>query len=184
MTNVAAGVVSATSTDAVNGSQLHGTNELINTVIEGKAGLVQQQTSDGDVTVAKNSGGTTVNVSGTSGDRRLSGVADGRAPNDAATVNQLAGLSNQVGNLDGRINRVENRANAGVASALAAAGLPQAYLPGKSMLSMAGGSWNGETGLALGLSAVSDNGSWVVKGNATTSSRGDFGGSVGVGYQW
>lgn len=184
ITNVAAGVVSATSTDAVNGSQLHGTNELINTVIEGKAGLVQQQTSDGDVTVAKNSGGTTVNVSGTSGDRRLSGVADGRAPNDAATVNQLAGLSNQVGNLDGRINRVENRANAGVASALAAAGLPQAYLPGKSMLSMAGGSWNGETGLALGLSAVSDNGSWVVKGNATTSSRGDFGGSVGVGYQW
>jgi autotransporter adhesin len=67
---------------------------------------------------------------------------------------------------------------------MATAGLPQAYLPGKSMFSLAGGTWRGESGYAMGLSTVSDNGKWVIKGTASGSSRGDYGGSVGVGYQW
>ncbi|MGE8591710.1 MAG: YadA-like family protein [Alcaligenes sp.] len=52
------------------------------------------------------------------------------------------------------------------------------------MFSVAGGAWNGESGYAMGLSTVSDNGSWVLKGTVAGSSRGDYGGSVGVGYQW
>ena len=186
--NVANGEVSATSTDAVNGSQLHASNTNIQNVVDGKAGLVQQQTNNAPVTIANHTGGTVVNMSGTDGDRRITGVANGQADNDAVNMGQLnslgQGMSNQVGRLDGRINKVENRANAGVAAALATAGLPQAYLPGKSMFSLGGGTWNGETGYAMGLSTVSDNGKWVLKGTASSSSRGDYGGSVGVGYQW
>lgn len=121
-------------------------------------------------------------------DKTISNVADGKAPQDAVNVRQLgqatANINNQINHLDRRINKVENRANAGVAAALASAGLPQAYMPGKSMFSMAGGAWNGESGYAMGLSTVSDSGSWVVKGTVAGSSRGDYGGSVGVGFQW
>jgi autotransporter adhesin len=188
ITHVAAGVLSATSTDAVNGSQLYGTNQTVNNIVNGKAGLVQQVTNNAPVTIAKDSGGTVVNVSGQDGDRIISGVADGQAPNDAATVGQLnqlgQGTGQQINRLDDRIDKAENRSNAGIAAALATAGLPQAYLPGKSMFSVGGGTWNGETGYAMGLSTVSDNGKWLVKGTASTSSRGDVGGSVGVGYQW
>ena len=121
-------------------------------------------------------------------DKTISNVADGKAPQDAVNVRQLgqatANINNQINHLDRRIDKVENRANAGVAAALASAGLPQAYMPGKSMFSMAGGAWNGESGYAMGLSTVSDSGSWVLKGTVAGSSRGDYGGSVGVGFQW
>ncbi|WP_454004080.1 YadA family autotransporter adhesin [Alcaligenes sp. Marseille-Q7550] len=133
--------------------------------------------------------GPTINQNGIDmHDKTISNVADGKAPQDAVNVRQLgqatANIQGQINHLDGRINKVENRANAGIAAALATAGLPQAYMPGKSMFSVAGGAWNGESGYAMGLSTVSDNGSWVLKGTVAGSSRGDYGGSVGVGYQW
>ncbi|ARP90686.1 hypothetical protein CAL14_10540 [Bordetella genomosp. 9] len=186
--NVAAGDVSQNSTDAVNGSQLYQTNTTVNNLVEGKIGLVQQQGSSEPITIGGNTGGSIVNVGGTDGDRRISGVADGVAPNDAVTVNQLnsvtQGLDGQFARLNDKIHGVESRANAGIAAAMAMAALPQAYLPSKSMLSLGGATWNGESGYALGLSTVSDNGSWVFKLSGATSSRGDYGGAVGVGYQW
>ena len=121
-------------------------------------------------------------------DQHITHLADGVNDQDAVNVRQLnkatGDLNNRVNQLDNKIDHVDNRASAGIAAALATASLPQAYLPGKSMLSIAGGAWRGESGYAIGLSTVSDNGSWVVKGSATSSSRGDYGGSVGVGYQW
>ncbi|WP_346779020.1 YadA-like family protein [Burkholderia sp. Ac-20384] len=90
---------------------------------------------------------------------------------------QIAGVRNDLQNMDRRLS-------AGVAAAMAMAGLPQAYLPGRSMVALGGGTWRGESGVALGLSTISDNGKWVVKGSASSTSRGDVGGSVGVGYQW
>ncbi|MDO4907800.1 YadA-like family protein, partial [Neisseria sp.] len=126
--NVAAGVVSATSTDAINGSQLHYTNEAINSV-----------------------------------------------------ANYTVNMGNQ---LNQRIDGVEKRSNAGTATAMAVAGLPQAYLPGKSMVAVAGGTYRGESGYAVGYSSISDNGNWVIKGSATGNSRGHYGATAGVGYQW
>ncbi|MCQ9327413.1 YadA family autotransporter adhesin, partial [Neisseria dentiae] len=126
--NVAAGVVSATSTDAINGSQLHYTNEAINNV-----------------------------------------------------ANYTVNMGNQ---LNQRIDDVENRSNAGAATAMAVAGLPQAYMPGKSMVAVAGGVYRGESGYAVGYSSISDNGNWVIKGSATGNSRGHYGATAGVGYQW
>jgi len=133
--------------------------------------------------------GPTINQDGIDmNDKRITNLADGVGDKDAVNVGQLSkatsNITNQINRLDGRVNRVENRANAGIAAALATAALPQAYLPGKSMFSLGGGTWNGETGYAMGLSTVSDNGKWVVKGSATSSSRGDYGAAVGVGYQW
>jgi autotransporter adhesin len=83
-----------------------------------------------------------------------------------------------------RIDDVENRANAGTAQALATAGLPQAYIPGKSMMAISGGTFRGEIGYAVGLSSISDNGRWVFKVSGNGNSRGDFGGTVGAGIQW
>ncbi|HEY9270727.1 YadA family autotransporter adhesin, partial [Achromobacter sp.] len=136
--------------------------------------------------VADRSGAVSVGAAGA--ERQIINVAPGTAGTDAVNVNQLrdveGNLSNQIASVKGDLRRQDNRLSAGVASAMAMAALPQAYLPGKSMFSVGGGTWRGESGFAMGLSTVSDNGRWVVKGLASSSSRGDYGGSVGVGYQW
>lgn len=122
--NVAAGEISATSTDAINGSQLYA-------------------------------------------------VAKG--------VTNLAG---QVNNLEGKVNKVGKRADAGTASALAASQLPQASMPGKSMVSIAGSSYQGQNGLAIGVSRISDNGKVIIRLSGTTNSQGKTGVAAGIGYQW
>ncbi|WAS58971.1 YadA-like family protein [Burkholderia ambifaria] len=103
ITNMKAGTLSATSTDAVNGSQLYATNQQVSknttdianlqdnvtNIANGKAGLVQQQDPKGAITVGKDSGGTSVNFSGTAGDRVLTGVAAGVNANDAVNMAQF-----------------------------------------------------------------------------------------------
>ncbi|HEY9269365.1 YadA-like family protein, partial [Achromobacter sp.] len=130
----------------------------------------------------------TVSVGVAGSERQIANLARGTAGTDAVNVNQLReienGLTNQVAGLRKDVQGLDNRLSAGVASAMAMSALPQAYLPGRSMLSMGGGTWRGESGFAMGLSTVSDSGKWVVKGLASSSSRGDYGASVGVGYQW
>ncbi len=130
----------------------------------------------------------TVSVGAAGSERQIANVARGTAGTDAVNVNQLreieSGMNNQVAGLRKDVQGLDNRLSAGVASAMAMSALPQAYLPGRSMFSMGGGAWRGESGFAMGLSTVSDNGRWVVKGLASSTSRGDYGASVGVGYQW
>ncbi|MCA8204006.1 YadA-like family protein [Burkholderia sp. AU33545] len=113
ITNVQAGTLGATSTDAVNGSQLYATNQQVSknttdisnlqgsvtNIANGKAGLVQQQDPNGAITVGKDTGGTNVNFSGTAGDRVLTGVAAGVNANDAVNVGQFnAALQNVAAN--------------------------------------------------------------------------------------
>ncbi|MBO9357648.1 hypothetical protein GG851_26960 [Bordetella petrii] len=133
--------------------------------------------------------GPTINQNGIDmGNKRIVNLGAGTAPTDAVNLGQLeaatSGLQNQVNQVRGDLSRLNNKLSAGVASAMATAGLPQAYMPGKSMAAMAGGTYNGESGFAIGVSTVSDNGSWVLKLSGNTNSRGDYGGAVGVGYQW
>ncbi|PLA40526.1 hypothetical protein CYK00_04670 [Neisseria sicca] len=104
-------------------------------------------------------------------------------------INQrVTNLGNYVVNMGDQINRridnVESDSKAGTAAAMAVAGLPQAYLPGKSMMAVAGGVYRGESGYAVGFSSISDGGNWVIKGTATGNSRGHYGATAGVGYQW
>ena len=86
--------------------------------------------------------------------------------------------------IEQHVQQVENNAYAGVAQAMATAGLPQAYLPGKNMVAIAGGHYKGEQGYALGVSSISDSGNWVFKATASGNSRGNVGGTIGAGYQW
>ncbi|MFN4162512.1 MAG: YadA family autotransporter adhesin, partial [Stenotrophomonas sp.] len=85
---------------------------------------------------------------------------------------------------DRNLRRTDDRASAGVAAAMAVAGLPQPYEAGRSMAAVAAGSYNGESGVAVGISGVSEGGRWIYKVAGTTNSRGEGGVSVGAGIQW
>ena len=152
ISNVKAGAVSATSMDAINGAQLHGTatsvatalgggsvvnadgtvsapsytigagdytnvgdafdavdtsltglgdrltvtegdvtnlNTIVNNLSNGTAGLVTIDPTTSNVQVAKDVGGTVVDMEGTDGKRRVSGVANGTQADDAVTIAQL-----------------------------------------------------------------------------------------------
>ncbi|GBH27451.1 YadA family autotransporter adhesin [Burkholderia vietnamiensis] len=124
ITNVKAGALNATSTDAVNGSQLYATNQQVaqNTtdisnlqsnvtnIANGRAGPGQQQDANGAITVGKDSGGTSVNFAGTSGDRVLSGVAAGVNANDAVNMAQFNSALNTAAAND-RIRAAATDAN-------------------------------------------------------------------------
>ena len=111
---------------------------------------------------------------------------------DAVNGSQLYSVQQQIVNnnsqgladLRYQVGQVGADANAGTASAMAAAGLPQAYLPGKSMLAVSGSMYRGESAQAIGLSTVSDNGKWIFKGSVNRNSRGYVGATVGAGFQW
>ncbi|RQK09091.1 autotransporter adhesin NhhA [Neisseria meningitidis] len=112
---------------------------------------------------------------------RITNVAPGVKEGDVTNVAQLKGVAQ---NLNNRIDNVDGNARAGIAQAIATAGLAQAYLPGKSMMAIGGGTYRGEAGYAIGYSGISDTGNWVIKGTASGNSRGHFGTSASVGYQW
>ncbi|HHK5575076.1 TPA: YadA family autotransporter adhesin [Neisseria cinerea] len=112
---------------------------------------------------------------------RITNVAPGVKEGDVTNVAQLKGVAQ---NLNNRIDNVDGNARAGIAQAIATAGLVQAYLPGKSMMAIGGGTYRGEAGYAIGYSSISDGGNWIIKGTTSGNSRGHFGASASVGYQW
>ncbi|WP_153045692.1 YadA-like family protein [Advenella sp. S44] len=89
-----------------------------------------------------------------------------------------------INNLQSNLDRVAKDANAGSATAGAMANLPQAYLPGKSMFALATARYSGQQGFAAGLSKVSDNGNWIIKGSVSGNTRGKTMVGAGIGYQW
>ncbi|MFV5661905.1 YadA-like family protein [Acinetobacter pittii] len=167
VSNVANGTVSSTSKDAINGSQLHTSNTTIYNYLGGGANY-------------ETNTGPTYNVGGGS----YNNVGDALNSLDQKVTNVSNQLEQAFYSTNQRIDDVENRANAGNAQALATAGLPQAYIPGKNMMAISGGTYRGETGYAIGMSSISDNGKWVFKVSGSGNSRGDFGGTVGAGIQW
>ena len=155
-----------------------------------------------------------VSVGNDEGTRQITHVAAGTEDTDAVNVAQLKLVNERIqdnvsadmaqmnqnmaqqfdsmnkkvdsmhSSLLSKIDTVEKEAQAGIAMAIATAGLPQAYIPGKSMMAMSAGTYRGQTGYALGVSHITNNGKWVVKATGSANSQGHFGGSVGVGYQW
>jgi autotransporter adhesin len=118
----------------------------------------------------------------------ITGVAAGTVDLDAVNVSQLRGiesrLTNNMNDLGYKINEVEDGANAGISAAMAMSSLPQAYIPGKSMIGGGIATYNGESAVAIGLSKVSDNGRWVMKINGTADSEGNAGGAIGAGFHF
>lgn len=236
ISNVAAGRVSGTSTDAVNGSQLNATNQAVQRVsakvdnagagtaaalgggasynaqtgaVNGpnytvygntvnnvgdaidrlqKSGPVQYSDPSGRTTTT--SAGNDVTLVGGDGGRPVTihNVAAGAQGTDAVNVDQLnaANFNNQQQFKQLRSDLSDTRRDAlgAAAGAMAMAGLPQAFLPGKSMLAVATATTGGESAIAVGLSSLSDNGRWVVKFSGSTNTRGQGGASLGAGFQW
>ncbi|MBN3817279.1 adhesin [Paraburkholderia sp. Se-20369] len=250
--NVAAGAISATSTDAVNGSQLFSVASQVSALSSNLASLTTTvgkiSTSGSNGTVADDTGtavgknsvvsvsngtaiGANAKVTATNGtaigtgstvsgkdstaigsnsrasannavalgansvadrdntvsigapgaERQLTNVADGTAPTDGVNVRQL---NNAIGSVRDDLSRYRKDANAGTASAIAMANLPQAVLPGEKVVALGGGTYGGQSAMAVGLSVATAK--WLVKGSMTTavSGHGSFGAGAGVGYRW
>ncbi|EAA3991555.1 trimeric autotransporter adhesin SadA [Salmonella enterica subsp. enterica serovar Ruiru] len=175
ITNVAAGV---NNTDAVNVAQLKAS----------EAGSVRYETNaDGSVNysvlnLGDGSGGTT----------RIGNVSAAVNDTDAVNYAQLKRsveeantyTDQKMGEMNSKIKGVENKMSGGIASAMAMAGLPQAYAPDANMTSIAGGTFNGESAVAIGISMVSESGGWVYKLQGTSNSQGDYSAAIGAGFQW
>ena len=149
-------------------------------------GLVRQDPGSRVISVGGNTDGTEVNFANSNGEARvISGVAAGKGPTDAVNVQQAQDMiSGATSTLRGEIRRAEKRADAGTAAATAVATLGQAYQPGQSAFSVGGGTWRGEAGYAMGVSTVSENGKWLLKGAVNGSGRGGAGGGASVTYLW
>ncbi|HHJ2798493.1 TPA: YadA-like family protein [Escherichia coli] len=175
ITNVAAG---KNATDAVNVAQLKSS----------EAGGVRYDTkADGsidysNITLGGGNGGTT----------RISNVSAGVNNNDAVNYAQLKQsvqetkqyTDQRMVEMDNKLSKTESKLSGGIASAMAMTGLPQAYTPGASMASIGGGTYNGESAVALGVSMVSANGCWVYKLQGSTNSQGEYSAALGAGIQW
>ena len=162
ISNVANGNVAAYSKDAVNGGQLHDTAKSLADVIGGGATV-----KDGKVVAGQNGIGNT-------GQNTVHGAI--------AAINQ--NTANNFNQIRGDLRKMDRDLRGGIAGALATAGLPQAFRPGKSMVAAAASTYRGQSGLAIGVSRISDNGKVILKVTGNTNSRGDFGGTIGAGYQW
>ena len=175
ITNVAAG---KNDTDAVNVAQLKSS----------EAGGVRYDTkADGsidysNITLGGGNGSTT----------RISNVSAGVNNNDAVNYAQLKQsvqetkqyTDQRMVEMDNKLSKTESKLSGGIASAMAMTGLPQAYTPGASMASIGGGTYNGESAVALGVSMVSANGRWVYKLQGSTNSQGEYSAALGAGIQW
>ena len=162
ITNVANGNLAKGSTDAVNGGQLHDTAQSVADVIGGGATV-----KDGKVVAGQNGIGNT-------GQNTVHGAI--------AAINQ--NTANNFNQIRGDLRKMDRDLRGSIAGTLATAGLPQAFSPGKSMVAAAAGTYRGQSGLAVGVSRISDNGKVILKVTGNTNSRGDFGGTIGAGYQW
>ena len=115
------------------------------------------------------------------GGQRISNVAPGRVGTDAVNLNQLAGLGNALQN---NIDRVGKKAYSGVAGAIAQGSIPQVTRPGATGIGVGSGYYGGQSAMAIGVSAMSDGGNWIVKGNFSANTGGHVGVGAGALYQW
>ena len=140
----------------------------------------------GDTTINDNgltiNNGPSVTKDGiNAGGSRITNVAPGRDGTDAVNVNQLKKATNEIHN---SLNKMDKRRKAGTASALAAAGLMQAYREGQSSVTAGVGQYQNQSAVAVGYSRLSDNGKYGVKVSFTTNTQGEVGGTASAGYFW
>ncbi|CAB3810858.1 Autotransporter adhesin EhaG [Paraburkholderia fynbosensis] len=187
-------VASGSNSTAVgNGSQATGNGSTV-------VGTGANSSGSGSAAIGagSNDGGRSnvVAVGSADSTRQVINVAAGTASTDAVNVGQLnASVSNtlsqansytdsQVAGLRNSLDSYRRDADGGTATAMAVAGLPQPSGPGKSMVSIAGSVYRGQSGQALGLSTISENNHWIYKAAVSTNTRGTYGAVVGAGYQW
>ena len=204
--NVSAGEISATSTDAINGSQLY---MVADQVGKNKTRIdnIRMRTSD-----VKVKAGDNINVEEAYDDANqvktytVSTAKDIKA--DSYTVNNSSVQINQNGinagdknitnvadpkaptdaankrYVDNKVNKVDRKTRAGIAGVAAIASAPSARKDGKSMVSTGVAHHRGESAIAIKASRNSDNGHWSTNVNGAADTRGQFTVGAGVGYEW
>ena len=195
--NIKGGAKDATSKDNIritndgkNGLKV----QLANNVTLDNNGSVNvggTRVDNNGITTNNGKGPSVTNNGVNAGNQKITNVKDGdinATSKDAVNGSQLhravQNIDNKFGDVYGKMNKINKEARAGIAGANAAAGLPQVYLPGKSMVAASAGTFKGQNALAIGYSRSSDNGKVILKLQGNANTQGDVGGSVGVGYQW
>ena len=195
------------TTSANGGEKISGTPEMINPgkkveMVAGKNMTVKQE-SNGKVTYATasnvtfdsvqfgdngpkitNNGGN-INVgTATGAPTKITGVAPGEisaTSKDAVNGSQLYAMGNK---LQGQINKLGNRMNAGMATSAAMANLLQPHKPGQSVATAGVGQHKNQSAVAVGYSRISDNGKYGVRFSMGANTQGEVTGGAAVGYFW
>ncbi|ESY71283.1 adhesin transmembrane protein, partial [Mesorhizobium sp. LNHC252B00] len=203
ITNVAAGRISSTSTDAINGSQLYATNQAVEAV-QGSVGDLAEFSVQYDKDVDGNKSNSLTLAGGDpNAPVVIHNVGAGVANNDAVNVKQLNdGLSltladsktytdqvagttlqqannytdQKLGQLNSDISGIRDEARQAAAIGLAAASLRYDDRPGKLSVAAGGGFWRDESAFAFGAGYTSEDGR--IRGNVSGTAAG---GDVGVG---
>ncbi len=143
-----------------------------------------------NVSVTSTEGAVSLGSAGN--ERQITNVAGGTADTDAVNVRQLDAAvaqssidtNNRINSLQSDISNVKYDSNAGTASAMAMASMPQSVIPGKVMVAAGVANYQGQSAMAIGVSNFSENGRWMVNFNGTANTRGNAGAAVGVGFHW
>ena len=195
------------TTSENGGKKISGTPEMINPgkkveMVAGKNMTVKQE-SNGKVTYATasnvtfdsvqfgdngpkitNNGGN-INVgTATGAPTKITGVAPGEisaTSKDAVNGSQLYAMGNK---LQGQINKLGNRMNAGMATSAAMANLLQPHKPGQSVATAGVGQHKNQSAVAVGYSRISDNGKYGVRFSMGANTQGEVTGGAAVGYFW
>ncbi|WP_327858194.1 YadA-like family protein [Acinetobacter guillouiae] len=166
VSGLANGEITSSSTDAINGSQLHQTNSSVAQHLGGGSTL----NKDGSI------GAPTYNVAGGT----FHNVGDALGAIDTRVSNLEQAFYDTNKNMDD----LRNDTYGGIAGAMAVGNLPQPTEAGMSMVSAGVSGYRGETAVAIGVSAITDSNKIVWKMGASADSRSNIGGAVSMGYQW
>ena len=195
------------TTSANGGEKISGTPEMINPgkkveMVAGKNMTVKQE-SNGKVTYATasnvtfdsvqfgdngpkitNNGGN-INVgTATGAPTKITGVAPGEisaTSKDAVNGSQLYAMGNK---LQGQINKLGKRMNAGMATSAAMANLLQPHKSGQSVVTAGVGQHKNQSAVAVGYSRLSDNGKYGVRFSMGANTQGEVTSGAAVGYFW
>ena len=195
------------TTSANGGEKISGKPEMINPgkkveMVAGKNMTVKQE-SNGKVTYATasnvtfdsvqfgnngpkitNNGGNIHVGTATGAPTKITGVAPGEisaTSKDAVNGSQLHAMGNK---LQGQINKLGNRMNAGMATSAAMANLLQPHKPGQSVATAGVGQHKNQSAVAVGYSRLSDNGKYGVRFSMGANTQGEVTGGAAVGYFW
>lgn len=201
VTNVAAGRITATSTDAVNGSQLFAVANQVGENAKGVAANKQAIAELGDV-VAINAGNIEANI------QQIATLNHTAQQQNAWNEAQDGQINELRGNVDTNTQRLDNltalvkgmganeailrkemhdlrrESRAGIAGANAIAGIPQPHAPGQTAFGVGAGYFKHEGAVAVGMSHISKSGKWVSKAGVNFDTRKNIGAAVGLSYVW
>ncbi|OOS21285.1 YadA-like family protein [Moraxella pluranimalium] len=185
-TNVNASTVNAGDVNINNATTGAGTT--LTTV----AGTVLE--SDGKTAATANTDPTTGAGTGNAlsvGGNQITHVANGAInanSTDAINGSQLYAvannINNQLGDINNRIDDLDDNYRAGLAGAAAMVNIPQVTRPGANLVGVGLGHHKGESAIAVGFSSASDNERLIFKMSGTANTQGDYTIGTGMGWQW